>query len=633
MSWASAVPAFGASTLLLLAPGLLIGAFIRLRGLWLLAAAPAISLTTLGLASIILPYAGFSWAPLPVLLFLVIFGTVVVLLFRFVLKVSAIENGERTRALPVAMAWLFGGIPLGMYAILAIGSPQNISQTFDNIFHLNTIAEITRSGSASPFTVGALVAPDGGQSFYPDGWHAVVELVVQLVGASVPTGINAFNVAVATIVWPVGVVLLVRQFAGNNSSALIAAGVFSAAFPAAPLAMLYYGVLYPFFLGVVLIPVVLALVVNMLGLGRETRFFSLPAQIVLLAGLVPGITLAHPGAMMGALAFTVPLAVVATFAGWTRVSARVRVVRVAGLAGFGLVGLAMLYKLRPGVVWQPRLSALRAAWETFTLSLGNYGIPLLAALLLGVGIVVALMRRDRTHLAMLGMWAIGAALFFITAGVSNGILRGPTGVWYADTPRIAAMYPIVVYPLVIVGFVWVVESLVKRVSRPRIVACGALIIVFVVTHITSGFQKFVPQMSASYAATEQAALLSIDEIELLERVPDLVPEGVMIAGNPWTGSSLAYALSDRPVLVPHVFMKELNDDRSEVLAHLKYATPAACEAANDLGVEYVLDFGEREVHGGRHEYPGIEELGRSSAFEKVASEGNAALYRLVGCEN
>src|SRR5690625_6448375 len=43
------------------------------------------------------------------------------------------------------------------------------------------------------------------------------------------------------------------------------------------------------------------------------------------------------------------------------------------------------------------------------------------------------------------------------------------------------------------------------------------------------------------------ALLSDDERELLEQLPEVVPEDAIIATNAWNGSSLAYAISDREV--------------------------------------------------------------------------------------
>ena len=57
-----------------------------------------------------------------------------------------------------------------------------------------------------------------------------------------------------------------------------------------------------------------------------------------------------------------------------------------------------------------------------------------------------------------------------------------------------------------------------------------------------------------------------------------------------------------------------------------------CAAIDRLDVGYVLDFGEFEVHRGRHEYPGLENLETSEAVELVDSEGPSRLYKVVACE-
>src|SRR5690606_36663024 len=107
---------------------------------------------------------------------------------------------------------------------------------------------------------------------------------------------------------------------------------------------------------------------------------------------------------------------------------------------------------------------------------------------------------------------------------------------------------------------------------------------------------------------------------VLEQLPDLVPENAVIAGNPWTGTALAYALSGREVLMPHVQTK-LNADGVLVMSELRWADsrPEVCEAIRAEGVTYVLDFGDLEVHNGEHEFPGIEDLSGSGAVELVLS--------------
>jgi hypothetical protein len=119
---------------------------------------------------------------------------------------------------------------------------------------------------------------------------------------------------------------------------------------------------------------------------------------------------------------------------------------------------------------------------------------------------------------------------------------------------------------------------------------------------------------------------------LLERLPEHVPAGSVIAGNPYTGTALAYAIGGRQVLMPHILV-DVSDDAATINDHLADAEsmPAVCDAAEALDVRFVLDFGEREVHGGSHPLAGLEDLEESGAVRLVDSQGDARLYEVTAC--
>ncbi|PRI10221.1 DUF6541 family protein [Leucobacter massiliensis] len=635
MTWLTAVLAALAAAALLLVPGLLTGWCIGLRRLWLWALAPAVSVTLLCAGSVVLPLLGLSWTPLWALLFAAVFGALVVLLFRFVLRARfAAPEAESGRRWPTVVAWAFCAVMLLGITVSGIGAPSNFSQTFDNVFHLNAIALIGDTGNASPFEIARLTSPDGGGEFYPNGWHALVQLTQQLSGGSIPLAINAFNLAVVAIVWPLGMLLLSRQVAGSSRTATLATGVLAAAFPAVPVNLLHYGVLYPFFFGMALAPATLAVVLNLLGTSRERRVSTIAPLIVLLAGVAFAISIAHPGAMLAVLAVTVPVATVALCAGWRGIGTRRRLWRAAGYAVFFAIGLAMLIGLRQGDWWGARMSPAEAAWQTVSLSLWGYGMPLLTAALMVLGIVLAVRRRDRVGAAAVGMWLVAAVLFFVTAGLSNYWLRLPTWVWYGDAPRLAALYPIVVVPLAVLAVRWLVDLVSRRAPRAWVPEAVVLLVVSAVALSTAGYPELLRGMRDGYTAKADSALLSTDELKLLERLPQEVGEDEVIAGNPWTGTSLAFAFAERRVVLPHILMNEVGKDRSLVMEHLDDAKsdPAVCDAADRLGVRFVLDFGDREVHGGDHDYAGIDNLEDSGAFELVDQQGDARLFRLTACD-
>ena len=142
----------------------------------------------------------------------------------------------------------------------------------------------------------------------------------------------------------------------------------------------------------------------------------------------------------------------------------------------------------------------------------------------------------------------------------------------------------------------------------------------------------VERAAEAYRTSPSARLITTDELALLERLDDEVPEGAVIVGSPWTGTALAYALADREVVMPHMFTTTTAAE-NEVLNSLNTATPgsAVCDAVAETGVQYVLDFGTQEIHGAANVFPGLTDLDESAALELVDEQGDARLFRVIGC--
>ena len=70
----------------------------------------------------------------------------------------------------------------------------------------------------------------------------------------------------------------------------------------------------------------------------------------------------------------------------------------------------------------------------------------------------------------------------------------------------------------------------------------------------------------------------------------------------------------------------INEDLDEATAE-----SPVCGAVRREKVDFVLDFGSREIHGDRHPFPGLEDLKDSNAVELVDRVGEAALYRVTAC--
>ena len=139
-------------------------------------------------------------------------------------------------------------------------------------------------------------------------------------------------------------------------------------------------------------------------------------------------------------------------------------------------------------------------------------------------------------------------------------------------------------------------------------------------------------MQRNFALVGDAWFLTPDEVTLLERLPEHVPADEVVAGNPWTGAGMTYAIGDRKPLMPHLLM-EIDDETEAINDGLSTATPgsAACRAVRDKHVGFVLDFGDLQINNAVEDYPGLDDLADSDVVREVDRQGEAVLYEVVGC--
>ncbi|MFC4140315.1 MULTISPECIES: DUF6541 family protein [unclassified Microbacterium] len=625
--------------------GIPLGLAMGLRGLRLWAASAPFALTIVGVSAVLASWLTVTWSILPVLAVAALVGLAILLLRRRLLAPA-------TRSWGRGGWWVVGAltaaaIVMAVRVMTVLGAADALSQTFDNIFHLNGIRYILTTGSASSLTLGGMTSGDGSLPFYPAVWHAWVSLVVQLTGTSIPLAVNAVVLATCAIIWPAGLVLLVRTLLGSSPVVAAVGAAISTAVPAFPLLLMQYGVLYPYQLGLALVPVGITAVARLCGITADRDEGDALTWVLVLVGVIPGVSLAHPGAFVALLALTTPFVALFVIRMWrTKTGLRARTALVAGCVGYLVAGVLALKILRPPLearLWPPQLGFREALTQVMTVSMW-YGVPaVLLAVALAAGIVWALVDRDSVSWALLGMFAVGAVLFVAVAALPVGDLRDAlTGSWYNNFPRLAAILAIAMMPLAVYG-VWRTLLAVGRLPMSRRVVAraprmaGALAIVAVVGLfgvLVAGPQmdQAVSSAAGTYALTERSRLLSTDEARLLSRLDEHVPAGVTVAGSAWTGASLASAIADRPVLQPHTLM-HIDEDTALVDDSLDEAVPGSpvCAAVHRLGVGYVLDFGDREVHGEHHPMPGFDHLAESDSVRLVDQEGAARLYEVIGC--
>ncbi|WP_448003848.1 DUF6541 family protein [Agromyces bauzanensis] len=652
--WEAALPAALAALALLVVPGAAVSVAFGLRGITLVGVVPLASVSVIGLTTLANHVLPFQWGVIPVVVATIVL-TALVVAVRWLLRAR-----WQTSLVPVGRAepWIAGAAILVAFTLIAIrfaaifGAPDHISQTFDNVFHLNAVRYIMDVGDASPLHLGSLTYDlDGVPSFYPGTWHALVATVAELSAASVPVAVNATNIVIGGLVWPAGAVLLSRVAFGPRVFPALATGVLAAAFGAFPYLMIQFGVLYPNLLSIALLPGALAAAALAAGLGTESELGAVPRWMLLVV-VIPGLALAHPSTLVAFIGFAVPIALVGLFQYVRKLRAThapaSRYWLTAGLATLGFAAGAILFRVaRPpsyAAFWGPWSDPLTGAWAAFTSSPMNTAVEWSIVVLTVLGVVGILVTRR--HLWLIGTFAIGIILYVIAVSAPSGLFRYlMVGTWYNDTNRLAALLPVVALPVAVAGAAWVLDLVGAALARlaptaparRRTVAVAAvaavlLIVIGVITQTGPQLDQRTRWAQRLYVLAPDSPLLSSDEAALLERLGDEVPEGVVVAGSPWTGASLVYAISDRRPLLPAIF----GDRRGATVVLMESLRaagddPEVCDALREANVGFVLDFGAREVHPGEHPIPGFAELEASDAVRLVDQEGEARLYEVTAC--
>lgn len=661
MSWWHLGPSLVAAFLILFGPGLLIGASLGLRRLTLLASAPALGTTLISLWALAAGPLDLTYSPLGILLAAVVVS-VLALAARAAMwfthrhkahpgtskALGAVLVADLKAVRPAVAGVGVAAALIGWRLKVALDRPENISQTYDNIFHLNAVQYGLDSGDGSSLTITRFLSDVDAPSFYPAAWHDTAISVGQLTGGSVPFSVNAVNIVLAAIVWPLASIFLARQVFGPRPRVALWAGILSAAFPAFPLLMLDFGVLYPYMMSLALLPIAIGLLVGALRSARNQDQKSLPAWAAVLL-VLPGLGLAHPSTVLSFLLLVTPLLVAVVVRRLRKLSrASGSVLDYLWPVVVLLLFMEVLRRLWIGVRplpeasrWEARATQAQAIGEA--LAAAPLERPVAWALMaLTLSGFFTLIRRGPAWVAV--AFGLATALYVVANGTIFGEFRSfVTGVWYNDPFRLAALLPILAVPVTVASALTVhawcerrAEGLTRAPARQRgarLATTGALAVLLAWSSQGEAMNVATESANGQYRLTNDAALLSSDERQLLDMVDDIVPEGESVVGSPWTGASLVYPLADRESLTPYVFGAR-NDDVALILERLSDVTrdPAICEAVRSEDSYWVLDFGLQEVHGGSHTSPGLLDVAANEGLELVSSVGDARLYEITACD-
>ncbi|WP_227903479.1 DUF6541 family protein [Arthrobacter zhangbolii] len=631
-----------------------------------------VSASVLAVTGVVAPYLGLDWNPLTLVI-----GTAVAALLTAAVRLlldravrrpaagsvpatrpagahaagsSRLASSGAVREAAGLSAVAVAACLIGWRFIQIFQQPGYISQTADNIFHLNVVRYMQDTGSASVLTAGGVQGT--GPAFYPAVWHGVTALVADTAGIGIPEAANSVNIVIGAILWPLGAVFAARVLFGNRPAVMFAAAVASSAFSAYPYLLVDWGVIYPNFYAMALVlPAVALAALIIRRAARDPRGAWILLWLALL--VCPGLALSHPNALLVLLVALLPLAVSA-YAGWAvpvfrrPAPVRTRVWCVlAGLAGVAVLAAAWV-ALRPlpvrdfGNTWQPYQTTAQAVGEVLLTTHALRDAAYATAVLVLVG-AVALLRAKTTRWYLAGYLLI-ALLFVFASGVENSPLRTfLTGGWYDDQNRLAAATAVLAVPLAAKGAVVLADllgSVLRRVRTPRRAAAivsivAVLATLFLVSQETT-VRPAVQEAAKRYTLGPDSDIMSTNELAMFEELTDIVPEGSAVAGNPWDGSAWVYMVSGRTALFPHI-QTPMTPERALIAAHLRDAAtdPQVCDALEELNVDYAINSGELIYLPGNpanEAYPGIAGLDGVPGFEKIDQIGTVELFRITACD-
>lgn len=658
MSWVVFAGLVALTLVVLYLPGTVVALAGRLPLTASLAAAPAISVAVVSLVAIVADAVSLPLGPLPVVggTLLVAGGMLAICSASRRLSLPRVasrgESGASAVRPPVARIWwlltaLGASALMGRRIVSVLRSPESFTQTLDGIYHLNAVRWIIDHTNGSALTM-AMTAGDRPPSFYPLGWHDMISVTLLSAGSrDVIAGTNAMIMAVAAVVWTGGCLYLVSTIVDCSVPGIVATGILTCSFASFPLLAISFGVIYPNFLGVSLLPGTIAITLHFFGLAAR----PIPTPVVPLAAvlmLAVGTALAHPNTMLTYIVMLLPILIT-----WCVVSVRraimghqprlAALVGVLTLLGLGVIAVIWTY-LRPPLnqaLWAPIFTTGESivAGITFAMGSDDHESWLLCGLLI-VGTVVALAAKR--------FWLVAAALImgFLWVAVASWPWADDrsllVGGWYNDPVRVSTFLPLFGLPLMAVGVQSVGAAIVRQVHRrwPRLrhpqvwVAALSIVVLLIFTQFAPYLTSATYQASRTYELRPRANLVDINEMTLLRELPGLVPPGTVLATVPFNGSSMAYALVGVPTTTTHL-PYETTPDLTAINEGLRDAAsrPDVCAALDRMHVGYALDFGPEQVNGGVWDrpYPGFKNLGSAPGFVPVARVGSNVLYRIDAC--
>ncbi len=559
--------------------------------------------------------------------------------------------------------------------VRATPSPDQITQTYDTVFHDNVVARIVQTGEAS-----SLHALPPIRDVYPIAFQQFAALgELAMPDATAPAAITCAWLVFAALVWPISILFLTREMCGDRALPSFLAPVLAVCVAGGPFVLLDWGTLYSMYAGQALLPVLLALTWRwcLKDWNRGARTCASGLAWIVVAALA--VSLAHFRVIMTFLLVGIPLVLAWLWAAAQTLKRTkgVRAMRLAVIAFVAVVlavfaaGCAVFAKMyifdstRPisdhpnGQPAQPTETIPSATVRFLTgtpITSANQRlvtdwvvVALLLVALIGI-VALAHNTAKRNGLLLFAGFLLLGLVFVACAGTHADWAKVLTALWYKDQRRPFSAWPMMAVPIICLGWQTLCDGIGTRAMKlnamlnvkpsaafvsqaARLLAAVLAVLVCTASTQMAGMMNSVANVTSFAENGQDTPMLTSDEYLLLKRLNKNVPVDEEIIADPWNGSAFSLAVGGRTPYYAHLSMA-WDQDHFYLANNLKNidTDPQVCQILKRNNLKWYLSMGGPYVKDDPNQkmFDGLKVV--EGAMQQVDRQGEAALYRITACE-
>lgn len=656
-------------------PGYLFARSLSIARFASVASAPLFSIFALTVLGVVLFEAGVTCSGLVLLAVAVALGAAALLVSKGLARATgsgsfheliAVDDARRS----CKIAALYVGVAFAvvfLVFLLAVDGPESFSRNDDTTVHLAIVRGFLDTGTFSTLHAHSYLDQVTLSSFYPSAWHVMTAVTASLVGNDVTLAANVMIVALAAVVFPLGMCLLFMKLFGEGKRVVWAGSLFVVAFCGFPWGFVVYGQLLSNMVSFMLIP--LALVALMEAIEIRALSGKIRLALVVAAGLV-AMALSQPnGAFtfgIWAVLYCMSRLLCPSRGAGPRVASK-RVAAAFALFAVACGGWAALY-LAPFMqdavqyTWKATLSPFEAiGGGLLFMFTTREGVQPFLSIAVLAGVIYTC--RNRRYLWLTVAYAFALIVYIIDVSTDGVLKQVLSGFWYTDYYRTGAMTALFAIPLAALGFVqlvdlvrsWCAKALGEKTDHPkcRYLPVGILLALLLVcqffpfhaklagkTDIGAGLVKIHREVSTRYSWDRG---LTSEEDAFVKKTMELIPAGALVVNVPSDGSCWSYGVEGL-----NTYFRRSSDNGRNGAEESEMLRTQLCDigtseevqrVVHELDARYVLMLDERgsdhrtttSIRYKEEDWRGIESIDEQTpGFKLVLSEDDMRLYEIEG---